>query len=484
MSSRIYRKAALVAVAAPTIALLGATQAFAAPQPLTPTYALDETTPAATAHGAVGFRVISSQGVPIDDVVALSLAGGTSTYQASFRDVGAATGRLLPSGAIGSFTLNTDLPASSYLSQPASGQVYPDHPMQPPVGTSFSDSWIHAGDTGTYTYQLDFTTLAGGALPVGSVLFVNDVDGCVAGSNERASLQSSAGGSWLNYYSDDGVGALSPVSHDPDTGEYVIDSSCGGGYAEVTQSFVTTVPVTDVTIALTPSAIAGSGLWWGLNLPLEAATPLLEITGTVNGGPISGSVAELGDELTWEYELTNAGNTWLKDVRFSLDNGATLDCDMAPIDLAPGESASCSAVFPAESGEQTIAATATGTALNGVGEVFAIPVSQTLKGGYTVNSRQSPGTPASPTPPVTPDTPDEQECSDSADDSCDATAEPDAEAETTSIAGTEDTGLLRTDMSEQVPAIAALIGGLVALVGALAAVVAVVTARRPSRSGR
>lgn len=92
------------------------------------------------------------------------------------------------------------------------------------------------------------------------------------------------------------------------------------------------------------------------------ALPGIDITKYVNGHDANdapGITLPSGDTATWTYVVTNTGNTWLKDVSVSDDQGVEVTCPETILD--PGESMTCTGSGIVENGPYVNVGEATGT---------------------------------------------------------------------------------------------------------------------------
>jgi hypothetical protein len=153
------------------------------------------------------------------------------------------------------------------------------------------------------------------------------------------------------------------------------------------QGVVVTCPATTLAVGASmtctaPAAVAEAGPYENLatvtgfsvtepTVPVQDSDPShyfgedlgITLVKSVNGddaNEATGPVVNVGDELTWSFVVTNTGNvplTWaVTDPDFT-----NIDCPQTI--LLPGASEECTALGPAEAGQQTNTATATGSSV-------------------------------------------------------------------------------------------------------------------------
>ncbi|PZE24186.1 hypothetical protein [Curtobacterium sp. MCBD17_028] len=357
---------AMAAIAVPDVAA-------AAPVPLTPAVGIDDPPPVLTADGVVGARLLTQDGAAVPDRPTSAMPSGHSVSEFAFREPAADRRAVLPSAATGRFTMTTDGAPDGWsaVHTPASGGVFDGGEEQPPTGTVHSDLWVSAANPGTWTWTLDFSSLRGGALPTGTVLFVHDVDIC--GSADRESVRfAGPTGRWLRYEADTGAGGPGAVTEDTAAGRYDVTATCPAWHTGVTQTFRTTTPVDHLTVTATgaePGTTPNSGLFWGMQLPVDGARPALDVTTRTEGRDVDaapGPRVPEGQRLRRETVVRNTGNTVLTDVRVTDEHvdRQGLACAGGPATvpvLEPGASVACTGTVRAAAGTTASGVSATGT---------------------------------------------------------------------------------------------------------------------------
>lgn len=160
-----------------------------------------------------------------------------------------------------------------------------------------NDTFTFVTSPGGYTAHLDFSTLAGGVLPKGSVIGINDID--VEGDvhSESATLTSSAGtDAWLEYVGDGGQGDPGPVTFDDGTYRIVPNGRTNN---DLTQIFRTTQDLRTLDLHMTGTFPGGdSGSNWQIMAP---AVPAGTFSITKN---VEGTQAQKDATYTFDYTCT------------------------------------------------------------------------------------------------------------------------------------------------------------------------------------
>ncbi|GAA2170694.1 hypothetical protein GCM10009846_01990 [Agrococcus versicolor] len=382
MRVRTASASALVAIVA--LALVAPAAAQAAPAPIQPRFASSTQAPGGT---WAGLEPVSVDGTARTDVEIL----GSTSFELRVHEPAGTTGRVLDPSLAGSIDLDvTQLAAGGAGTQGALLTAWPTSP-----GAIEPTGWPGANDVLTsafsvdqrtqrwaFSYDFDFSGLAGGVLPAGSRLAVADVDVCGTGAgvgiDERFVATSDAAGAWLDYqYRVVQSGSTPPtVTYDTDANAYAVAPQClDQGMIEV---LVTTQAVTSLSLEMANRQ--GSGITrFGLLLPTAAPAPGVSIETTTNGVDVAaapGPRLPVGSEVEHGFTVTNTGTTELASVVVTDDlvDAASIDCgdgtNVIPV-LAVGEEATCTATSVVVLGEQARTATATGAPVDSRGVAIA-----------------------------------------------------------------------------------------------------------------
>lgn len=309
----------VAAVAAAGLTLVGlsvgasaASAAPGAPGALSPAFPDGTAAPSMVTYGAVGYELTSMNGTNIPHRTERGLSNlpdhATSSGSARFMAPPAESGQRVNRGFAGTFsyTIANSTGGKSQFVWTPNGKLHdlirPD--QTPSVTSQFSDSWMWAGTTGTWTYTYDFSGLAGGVLPAGAVLSTTDVDVCEEEftTPEGVTMSSDASGEWLQYWNNQGGGEASDVTRDGSTYTVAPHPPCVSGANAMAETFKTTRDIKKLTVtvqSVTPPR-EGTGLWWELLAPTEPqATMSTKATNKADGSKHLSANGTISDEITY-----------------------------------------------------------------------------------------------------------------------------------------------------------------------------------------
>ncbi|MDN4639429.1 hypothetical protein QCD70_04150 [Agreia sp. PsM10] len=372
---KMLPKAVVVTVAALATLALAAPSASAAVIPLPPTYPSAADAPGGT---FAGFNAPVSIGV---------LPPGSTVTPLELPEPAPSTGFVLDPATRGTVTMTSEriITESNSNSSVADSPVGTSFPSSTPENvTVLSDFWLRNSTNGAWKYEFDFSGLAGGVLPAGSLLNTSDIDVCSATRPEGIQMTADSALPWLQFDFHRQItglpatGTPAVVTLDDASATYSVTAATPCGDVNMGDWFTTTRPITTLTVVMNNVAQASGFVYFGMRVPVLEAAPAVEVVKTTNGENIlqaPGPEISIGEDVRWEYEVRNTGNVALADVTVvddKVDSG-NIDCGAGTnvvTFLEVGESVICVATGLAEEGSYTNTATVTGLPVTSTGEAF------------------------------------------------------------------------------------------------------------------